>query len=315
MTPTLPRHVALKVIPESIPAELKARAQWVVWRYEWNPDQKRKGTGEKGDWDKPPSNAKTGPHASTTDSETWVSFADALAAYHTGKWDGIGYVPTEYHDIAGWDLVDRRDRATGRLLQWGERIVAALETYAEASVSGEGVRLFGRGWKPGKGRKNSYESGVVEVYGRARYLTVTGHRLDGAPATVNKRPQEMAKVFSDVFLAADERKARKAAPSHKSAAKGKRLDKMKVVWSPPGRALTNDEILKVIEDGLDRKLTDLWGGSISYHDGDDSRADEALLAKLAWWIGELDEARLGCGQQLGNWDDLGYRSSSMMGAT
>lgn len=39
---------------------------------------------------KEPINAATGAFGSTTDSTTWTSFDEAVAAYQNGKGDGIG---------------------------------------------------------------------------------------------------------------------------------------------------------------------------------------------------------------------------------
>lgn len=54
---------------ESIPAELRDRAQWVIWRSEER-DGKRT---------KVPYRADGAGRASTTDPATWTTFLDALA--------------------------------------------------------------------------------------------------------------------------------------------------------------------------------------------------------------------------------------------
>src|SRR5262245_26105639 len=96
-----PRPTALEVRPDGIPADLKERAQWVVWMYveETDPD-----TGEV-DWDKPPFNAQTGGLASSTNPKTWSSFNVALDAYQRGSWDGVGFVLHKKKDDGGADLV------------------------------------------------------------------------------------------------------------------------------------------------------------------------------------------------------------------
>lgn len=61
-----PRPAPCPVQPENIPAEMKARAQWVCWSWTL---KKRKNKPPR--WDKPPRNARTGALASSTDSSTW----------------------------------------------------------------------------------------------------------------------------------------------------------------------------------------------------------------------------------------------------
>ncbi len=67
---------------------------------------------------------------------------------------------------------------------------------------------------------------------------------------------------------------------------------MKTPWRVPDPPLSDDDILKVIERRLDKKLSELWGGSTSYHNGDDSRADISLCCKLIYWIGRGDAAQI-----------------------
>jgi primase-polymerase (primpol)-like protein len=59
--PTKPE--ALQVRSKPIPAELRERPHWVVWRYTWQQDEAR--------WTKPLCDARTGRRASSTDPETW----------------------------------------------------------------------------------------------------------------------------------------------------------------------------------------------------------------------------------------------------
>ena len=82
---------------DAIPAELKALPQWVLWRW----------THRKGKWTKPPFQP-SGVSASSTDPATWVSFAEALAAYQSNhRWDGIGYMLTGEAGIVGIDYRTR----------------------------------------------------------------------------------------------------------------------------------------------------------------------------------------------------------------
>src|SRR5437868_3242213 len=72
----------VEVASDQIPAEIKLLPRWCCWKWVWS--------GEKGKWDKPPFNPRTGRHASSTDPSTWAAFSEALAAYRAGRFDGIG---------------------------------------------------------------------------------------------------------------------------------------------------------------------------------------------------------------------------------
>lgn len=173
----LPRPIPLPVLPESIPAELKAMNAWVMWRYVWK--DKR--------WTKPPLKCN-GRSASVTNPKTWTTFDEAFAAYQIGGFDGIGIVLQD--DIAGIDL----DHCVidDSLEPWAAEILECFGgTYIERSPSGNGYRLFARGKiaQSGKGAINKR----IEVYGTGspRYMTVTGHRLADSPAGLTKQQRAL----------------------------------------------------------------------------------------------------------------------------
>jgi primase-polymerase (primpol)-like protein len=120
-----------------------------------------------------------GGNASTTDPKSWASYESARAS---SVGDGIGFVFAA-DGIAGIDL--DHCLTNGRLVGWAAPIVKqARGTYIEISPSGTGLHIFGFG-VVGAGRK----IGHVEVYDRARYFTVTGHRFKRAPlALANIQP-------------------------------------------------------------------------------------------------------------------------------
>ena len=195
------RPKALPVKPEGIPAELKAIPQWVMWKYVWNPNKKRKdGSGEKGEWDKPLFNVRTGKHASSTDPRTWCDFDTALSAYKSGEWDGIGFVPTPEDELVITDIDHRIDPNTGAIDPWAARIVGELDSYTERSPSACGLRNVAHGRKPDRERS---KNGDIEMYdgltkeGKpgGRYLTFTGHRLKEAQRTIHRRQNAITSVY------------------------------------------------------------------------------------------------------------------------
>ena len=260
----------------AIPAELQDREQWVNWRYEHR----------DGGWTKPPVNAATGQCADNTDPATWGAYRDVVVAYREGGFDGIGYVFSVDDPYCGIDLDDCID-ADGTIEPWAAEIICGLDSYAEVSPSGRGVKIFLRGALPGgKGRKANKQgpkgTGAVEVYDRRRYFTVTGHRLDGTPATIEERDEQLAALYQRLFSKAKakppQQRSRKAAGQTAPGALGF-----------PG---SDDELLDAIARSRSgEKFEALWSGDTSAHGGDDSAADLALCNLLAWWCGP-DPARI-----------------------
>jgi len=167
MTPHPPE--ALPLVIDNVPDELAAPDHWVAWGWEYR----------NGKWTKVPVNAASGARASSDDPSTWSPFEEAVEYAQRKLLPGVGFVFTG-SPFAGVDLDDCRDSETGHVEPWAREIVAALDSYAEVSPSGTGVKAFMRGTlPPGRRRK-----GRVEMYDSGRFFTVTGHRLPGAPAGV-----------------------------------------------------------------------------------------------------------------------------------
>ena len=146
---------------ENIPEELRRRPQWLVWKLE---ERDSKPT-------KIPYIAGGVGKASSTDSETWRSFDEAVVALKTGRYDGIGFVFSTGDPYAGIDLDDCRNPETGELEVWAAKTVQDLDGYAEVSPSGTGVHIIVRGKAPNRKR------GKVEAYSSERYFTITGQVL------------------------------------------------------------------------------------------------------------------------------------------
>ena len=166
------KPVPLQVQPDAIPATLRDIPTWVVWRYQ------RRGNG----WTKPPFQT-SGMLAKSNDAATWTTFDEALAAYQTGRFDGIGW--NVRGDVVGIDL----DDVIGADGDIDPRASAILDrfagTYCELSPSGSGYRIFAIGQFPVAGKKIG---DWLEVYreGSPRYLTLTGHAIAAADVTAQQ---------------------------------------------------------------------------------------------------------------------------------
>lgn len=133
-----PKPTPLPVLVENIPDGMKAIPQWVDWRYTWNEDKEK--------WDKPLFQPN-GWNASSTAKHTWSSLTATVAAYKTGKYDGIGFVMKKSDtslQIIGFDFDKCRDPITGKI---DPKIIGHLDklnTYSEISPSGTGIRAFAK---------------------------------------------------------------------------------------------------------------------------------------------------------------------------
>ncbi|MEQ1893435.1 MAG: hypothetical protein ABL998_12885 [Planctomycetota bacterium] len=155
---------------EAIPEELKAIAQWVAWRYDERTDR---ATGEV-KVTKVPINPRTGGNAQSNAQSTWSTFERAWARYEQDGLDGLGFMLTLESRIVGIDIDKCRVPATGVIEAEALEIVRELNSYTEVSPSGCGIRIFVLGKLPATGRKK----GRVEMYDSARYMTVTGARVE-----------------------------------------------------------------------------------------------------------------------------------------
>ena len=179
----------------NIPEILKGLDRWVGWRWTWN--------GKK--FDKPPLRVRMpSQFASSTNQSTWASFNEALAAHHAGTFDGIGFTlgKTSSLDIVGVDLDDCV--IAGQIQPDAIYLASFLDSYAEISPSGTGIKIFVSGqllFKDGAQKKKTDQLRNVEFYDAGRYFTVTGHRLEGFPQNVNERTQQISELHALVFPA------------------------------------------------------------------------------------------------------------------
>lgn len=163
---------------EDLPQELQDLPQFVTWRY-----VERDGKLTKVPYQ------TNGNRADTTDSQTWTTL-DEVARYVNTKAPraGIGYVFSEEDPYCGVDLDDCIDEQ-GDLKPWAREIIDTLDSYAEVSPSGTGVKVIVKAKLPPKldgktGRRlrlpiGDGETREIELYDRERFFTLTGEHVDG----------------------------------------------------------------------------------------------------------------------------------------
>ena len=155
------------------------------------------GEGEEAKYTKVPMNPK-GFKASSNKSSTWVDYVTARDAYNRGGFDGVGFIFSDIDDIVGIDLDDCRDVETGELTEFAQNIIENIDGYLEVSPSGTGVKLFTRSLI--KSAHVDHDIGL-EVYARARFFVVTGHKISGS---IPAEPQDVSSIVPERNINVDE---------------------------------------------------------------------------------------------------------------
>ena len=148
---------------EHIPDELKQLSQWVCWRGV-------PGGNRAGKLRKVPINAKNGAPAQSNNPETWTDFDRAEKA--SASYNGIGFMFANGYfgiDIDDCDS-EIRDYKNGGRDNIIAEFISSLESYAEYSVSGNGIHIICRGALPPGGRRRD----KVEMYETGRFFIMTG---------------------------------------------------------------------------------------------------------------------------------------------
>ncbi|WP_321417317.1 DUF5906 domain-containing protein [uncultured Desulfobacter sp.] len=262
-----------------IPDELKALPRWVLWGKSSMPAGKEKTPFQP-----------SGIPASSKDPTTWSQYDQVILPYYRGGYAGIGFVIAQNDPYIGIDLDKCRDKTTGALDPWALEHLTTLASYTEVSPSGTGTHTIIKGSLPDG---HACRKKGIEIYSADRYLTVTGHRLPGIPASIEERPEQIAEVHKRVFGDAAANGAPAAAWTY-AACEG---------WSGPdndddllemarkrhsvraiiGAGATFRQLWDADEDALGKYFPDVAGGQSRTFDW--SQADAALCAHLAYWTG------------------------------
>lgn len=157
----------LAPIFDNIPAGLK-ECPWAVWTAEPRPNK-------PGKFNKAPRSPETGRKIGADKPHLFGTYEQAVTAYETGKYTGLGVLLTG-DGLIGVDIdeVNQTFVDQPNVRAW---VIAAIraDAYCETSPSGTGLRLFmlGNPLPDNAGRRH----GHLEIYDDVRFLTVTGHLL------------------------------------------------------------------------------------------------------------------------------------------
>ena len=176
-----------RVLPESLPAELRQVSQWICWRYVAQDGDKKP--------DKQPVNPWNLHNAGVHWPNTWSTFAHAYMTYSVYRQRGIagiGFVLTADDPFVGLDLDNcLRDEF---ITSTAYAVISQLATYTEVSPSGKGLRAL---------VKNSdftanHKRAEIEIYSHGRFLTFTGQHYPATPKEIRQvESTELQRLFPD----------------------------------------------------------------------------------------------------------------------
>lgn len=271
-----PKPKPKPIIVENIPQALRDLKQWVIWRYVWN--------GRK--WTKPPYSVKgINQKASTTNPSTWATLDSCLYRYQAGHCDGIGFVFAAGDGLAGIDIDhcfnghDFKPEAKAILDRFDG------SAYIERSPGGDGVRMFVFGTMPRSG-KGPGELKWIEGYDfkSPRYLTVTGHRMEGISGEEPEECQEELDWFHEAYMKRAERVMPDGEPTRVFDASGEIEDDWLIARIKESRK-QGDKFAQLFDKG---EYVNRETGEVTT---DQSSLDMMLVELLAFWCSR-DESQM-----------------------
>lgn len=244
-----------------IPEELKAYKQWVVWRLEQTPSDKKPR--------KVPYSPITKRRSGSTEKyrETWGTFDEAYAALTGGNYCGLMFALTTQDPFIAIDF----DHCIkdGLIDQWVSDWIKKLDSFAEYSPSGTGAHILIRGKKPGTRCKKNCPEYDIEMYDHDRFITVTGHVIDDLKE-LHQNQESLVELYNERLAVNDAPKP--------------------VVQQKPVEPLALDDtalLEKIRSSNQAAKFDALMSGSTAGYGSDDneghSEADSALCMILAFW--------------------------------
>lgn len=195
---------------QALPAAMRERRQWLLWRYE-------EVEGREGLQKVPyyASGAKRfGDLGDEKDRGRLVPFDEAVRRFGAAlQFTGVGFAFLKGDGLIGIDL-DWKD--TGEPSAQHQQIIEACASYTETTPSGKGVHVIAAG------ECDSFKSDAVgvEVYSGGRYFTCTGDRWASQPAEVRPLPAMALGFMQALVQAAKDRAAAERARQRPAAAAG-----------------------------------------------------------------------------------------------
>jgi hypothetical protein len=166
---------------DAIPQELRERPQWLVWRFEPNPNPAKKKQLKVPYWMN--GKRRRGVQGDQADRSGLVTLDVALAklAASNGTYTGIGFAFLPGDGLIGVDIDKCIDPETGEVSDLAMQTIAGCNSYTEYSPSGTGVHIIVAG------ATTTFKSNDIglEVFCSSQFFTFTGRQFAGSPDTIN----------------------------------------------------------------------------------------------------------------------------------
>ena len=281
---------------EQIPAELRKLKRWGLFHKEWV-EARHKYT-------KIPVDPFTGEGGKSNDESTWADFDTALAVLTTEK--SVDGHTVDVHGLAfyfkppyvGIDI----DHVKGEIDDYvhgdNSNIVAdfmQVQSYAETSISGEGVHIITKGTIPGDKRRH----GNVEMYQSGRFFALTGDAFGTHTDVVADADPKILKQVYDKYIEPQ---------SLKPAVQYSNVPTVNV------NDLTEQEVVEAMMQSKGApRIRSLLQGKWDGLYGSQSEADIALANDLAFWTAKdftkMDSIFRQSGLMRPKWDERHGKTS------
>ncbi|MFV0370351.1 MAG: DUF5906 domain-containing protein, partial [Azonexus sp.] len=164
-------------IYQAVPAAMRSLHQWLVWRFEQKPGDKKPRkvpyylSGKR----------RMGEQGSGEDRAALGAFDAVCAAVSGGGFSGIGFAFLPGDGLIGIDIDGAIDPDSGEISARAAAIIAACNSYTEYSPSRKGVHIIVQG------ESETFKSNDIglEVFCGRQFFTVTGAPYAGTPAEVS----------------------------------------------------------------------------------------------------------------------------------
>lgn len=166
---------------DAIPQELRERPQWLVWRFEPNPNPAKTKPLKVPYWIN--GKRRRGVQGDQSDRSRLVSLDVALAtlAASDGHYTGIGFAFLPGDGLVGVDIDKCIDLETGEFTDMALQTIVGCDSYTEYSPSGTGVHIIVAG------ATTTFKSNDIglEVFCSSQFFTFTGRQYAGSPSAIN----------------------------------------------------------------------------------------------------------------------------------